>query len=276
MSSPAPHPAAVQVLAFLPRDSVTDVIRRLLQEEGLSVSLRAGAFDAASLAQAPPARAWILDESVPPAAVAEALRDGHIPATAPVFVLARRLPDRDQYLAWLEAGAWDILKVPLEGVALALRLRNILGGGGAEQKAAASAARYSWASLVQVADETLALAHRYQRPLHCVSVAVDHPPVSASGTEPFVRRLAGAVQRLTRRSDLIGIADDRTLVVLLPDTDVPGAAIFVQRLQEALQDRIREWGIQAAVQAALVSAAAVESGHELLDLAEQKLRLTPR
>lgn len=275
MSSSSAVPPSVQVLAFLPGDTSTENIRRLLEEEGLSVAVRSPDAAASTLTQAPEAGAWVLDEAMDPDDLAHALRQGALAATSPVFVLARRLPHRERYLEWLDAGAWDILKVPLEGVALALRLRNILGGRGAEPNAVAVVAGYSSESLLRVAEEALALARRYDRPLHCIAAEIERRDVPAGDDpEPFIRRLADSIQRLTRRSDLIGIADQRTLIVLLPDTDAAGAETFVERMVETLEDTLRRRGIAASIRTALVSASNTETGHELLDLAEQKLRTT--
>ena len=130
--TPTPR-GEIQVLAILSRDPAAETVRRLLVEEGLSVTAHDTAARKDAWKDGVSAEAVIVDEILEPAEVAEALERGWIRSSAPLFVLARRLPDRDRYMAWLEAGAWDILKIPLEAVALALRLRNMLAGQSSDE-----------------------------------------------------------------------------------------------------------------------------------------------
>lgn len=262
----------IQVLAILHHEPAMETVRRLLVEEGLSVTMRDAAERKEAWRDARSAQAVVVDESLEPAEVAEALDRGWIPGTSPLFVLARRLPDRDRYAAWLESGAWDIVKIPLESVALALRLQNILGGRASERaRAHPGTGRYSLHSLAQAADEALALARRYDRPLHCVGLAVEWPDADDADVHPLMERLADATQRLTRRSDLLGVDDDSALLVLLPDTDAKGAGIFLGRLRETLQQRLDEWGVVASIRADVAAAGKVKSGSELLDTTVARL-----
>jgi nucleotide-binding universal stress UspA family protein len=251
-----------------------ETVRRLLVEEGLHVTLRDANERKDIWAGAGAAEAVLVDECLEPAEVAEALDRGWVAGTAPLFVLARRLPDRDRYAAWLQSGAWDIVKIPLESVALALRLLNILGAHRSERTRMKPGPRYSLQSLSQAAEEALALARRYDRPLHCVAVGVDWPNLADADIEPLMERLADATQRLTRRSDLLGVGDLRTLLILLPDTNEAGAGVFVDRLGETLQERLGEWGVAAALRTEVVSPTGLESGRELLETAIQKVGRT--
>lgn len=258
-------PDGAYVLAVLTRDPATQVIRRLFEEEGLAVEVRDPAEGPQVWRNGQAAQAVIVDESLEPSEVADAIESGLIPNATPLFVLARRLPDRDRYQAWLETGAWDIVKIPLEGVALALRLQNILAGrlpgvaGPANQ-------RYGWADLVAVTDETLHLSIRYGRPFHCVAVsgrlAAGNGPVG----DGMLNRFADVAQRFTRRSDLIGLGPG-VLLILLPDTDLPGALTFQRRFEETLAARIESWGEPVTLRTAIASAAERSSGEELLESA---------
>jgi DNA-binding response OmpR family regulator len=274
MSKTSPVRPEVNVLAILSEDPAGEIVRKLLAEEGLSVT----AFDTADRKEAwrkgVSAQAVVVDEALEPAEVAEALDRGWIASTAPVFVLARRLPDRDRYVAWLEAGAWDILKIPLEGIALALRLRNMLEGH-LSKESASRAQRYSVKSLALAADEALALAHRYERPLHCAALAVDWPEAGETDLDPLMERLADACQRLTRRSDLIGLGGRRTILLLLPDTNAKGTGIFLDRLKATLEERLMEWEVVATLHTASVDAVEAESGQELLEAVVRGLGVSP-
>lgn len=248
-----------------------ETVRRLLVEEGLSVTLRDANARKEIWTGAAAAEAVLVDDCLEPAEIAEALDRGWVPGTSPLFVLARRLPDRDRYAAWLESGAWDIVKIPLESVALALRLQNILGVQRSERTKIRPVPRYSLQSLAKAAEEALALARRYSRPLHCVGLAVEWPDLGEADIDPLMERLADATQRLTRRSDLLGVGDPRTLLILLPDTDQAGADVFVGRLREALGERMEEWGVAATLRTEILSPTGLESGRELLETAMERV-----
>jgi PleD family two-component response regulator len=269
----APNPvraaARPRVLAILKPDAATQNLERLLAEEGLFVEVRNPSEGLDVWQHGMLAQAVVVDEQLEPADIAEALRRERIPAAIPVFVLARRLPDRDRYLAWLETGAWDIVKIPLEGLALALRLRNILAGRSA-QGAARPARRYTLENLARVADEALALARRYDRPLHCIAVHLDRPEDAVQSEDALMGRVADVTQRLTRRSDLIGIGTG-TLLVLLPDTHLGGATVFAQRLEETLRERLDRWGCPTRLSTSIITGADRASGAELLDAAVRSL-----
>jgi DNA-binding response OmpR family regulator len=268
-TTPTTDVPAFPVLAILPGGAETQTIRRLLEDEDVAAMVRDPSEGPKVWQDAVACRALIVDESLEPAAIAEALEEGWIPRTAPVFVLARRLPDRERYLAWLEAGAWDILKIPLESVALALRLRNILRARDRAPAGETPRRRYPREALVRVADETLALAQRHRRSFHCAAVAVDVQDETGS-VHALLERLADASHRLIRRSDLIGVGDG-LLFVLLPDTDRPGARAFVDRLDRFLQERLVAWGLAGDVRTGLAGAEA-RDGRELLAAAARDIQ----
>lgn len=271
---PATGPDTIAVLAILPPGQETEMIRRVLAEEDITATLRDPTKGTEVWENGESCGAVIVDESLEPAAIAEALERGWIRRTAPLFVLTRRLPDRERYIAWLEAGAWDIVKMPLESMALALRLRNVLRGQRQVEGQQRAAARYRRDALVRVADETIALAHRQGRSLQCAAVALDLAGAGGEGTDrpdqAVLERLADATQRLVRRSDLIGVGDG-ILFVLLPDTEPKGARTFVERLREFLDERLVSWGLTGTVRTGIASAKDITSGRELLSAASRDL-----
>ena len=260
---------AVQIVGILQRGPATETVRRVLEDEGMSVNVRDSELSDNMWRDARSADAILVDDSLDPGHIREALERGWIHGTAPVFVVAQRLPGRDRYVEWLEAGAWDVVKVPLECTPLALRLRNILDTDRPEKRPP-KVRRYSLQTLEKVADEALALAHRYDRPLYCVALAVDWPE-TGSDTHPVVERLADVAQGMVRRSDLLGLGDERTLLVLLPDTDEEGTGVFMARLVATLEERLKEWGVIATLRAEKVAAHESESGRELLSMAVRRL-----
>lgn len=270
MSEPIPAESeAIQVLAILTSKQESQMIRRLLSEEEIQTTVRDPSEGAGVWKGGETCGAVIVDESLEPAAIAEALGQGWIRRTSPLFVLTRRLPDRERYLAWLEAGAWDILKLPLESMALALRLRNLLRGQRQLEDQKQTAVRYGRDALVRVADESMALAHRHGRSLQCAAIALDVPG-DTGATQAVLERLADATQRLVRQSDLIGVGDGM-LFVLLPDTEPKGGRIFIGRLQQFLEERLVSWGLTGTARAGLASAKGISTGKELLAAASRDL-----
>ncbi|MFW5951864.1 MAG: hypothetical protein ACOCVZ_07105 [Gemmatimonadota bacterium] len=261
MRFPTPTEPVLPVLAIMPPGAEARTIQRLLSDEDVQTTIRDPAQGPDVWTNAESYRTVVIDESLEPAAIAEALAEGWISRSAPVFVVARRLPARERYMAWLEAGAWDILKIPLEGMALALRLRNILRGQHSTETHRPLRRRYDRADLLRVVDETLSLTHRHERDLHCVAVAVEAP--GSGWPRSLLERLADAAHRLVRRSDLIG-AGDGLLFILLPDTDTRGARTFADRLQLFLQDRLDSWGLFGTVRTGLADGRKHGTGRELL------------
>jgi DNA-binding response OmpR family regulator len=261
-STPSTGATPARILAILAPDPATQVVRRLFEEEGLSVEVRDPAEGPEVWTNGSTAQAVVVDDSLEPSEVADAIERGMISIATPIFVLARRLPDRDRYLAWLETGAWDIVKIPLEGVALALRLHNILAGR-FPGVAAIAERRYTWDSLVRVADETLHLSQRYARPLHCVAISAHRTAGQGPVGQSMLNRFADVAQRFTRRSDLIGLGAG-ALLILLPDTDLPGAMTFLRRLEETIDAKARSWGEPATLRTAIASGADSSTGEGLL------------
>lgn len=264
-----------RVLAILSHGPAASVIRRSLEDEGFLVDLRDARAHKAVWRDGRSFDAVLVDDDgMEPDQAVEAIERGWVRGAAPLFVLVERLPGRDRYLEWLEAGAWDVLKVPLEATALPLRLRNILAQGRAPARPR-TARPYSLQALEQVADEALALAHRYERDLHCVAMAVDWPTPEEPGGNAVIQKLADAAETLVRSSDLVGIGDERTLIVLLPDTDEQGTRTFTHRLGTAMETRLREWGVLAQLRTGFVAASEAGSGRDLMSLVVRRLGSIP-
>ncbi|MDX1674191.1 MAG: hypothetical protein R3314_05245 [Longimicrobiales bacterium] len=262
--------ATARIVAIMGRGPVTETVRKVLEDEGLTADVRDADLTDNMWRDTRSADALLVDDNLEPAHVEEALERGWIHGTAPVFVVTQRLPGRERYMAWLQAGAWDVLKIPLEAMALVLRLQNILEGGRADQRTH-TARRYSLQTLEQVADEALALADRYDRDLYCVALTVDWPRDGDTDPAPVVERLANASQKLVRGSDLVGLADERTLLVLLPDTDEQGALAFKGRLVETLENKLKKWGVLGTLRAETIASEEVDSARELLSLSVRRL-----
>lgn len=190
-----------------------------------------------------------------PSLIRAGQEEGWLGVRVPVIVLAPRPLETEDRRAWLEAGAWAIVRLPFDEELLRLQVRNLLRGYPAAIWAHTEDEPYARAALLRVTEENLALASRYQRPLcaaaFCLSWGSRRSDEDALG---LMRRLAVPARQAVRGSDLVGVTAQGTLVVLLPDTDVAGARIFAERLVPHLEARLREWGFVGRITTAQISA----------------------
>lgn len=172
-----------------------------------------------------------------------------------VLAVVDELPDAEVFAEWLRAGIWDVARLPLDTELLALRIGNVLTGyarRSGDRSQATSLGPYHWSSLVRVTEENLALAGRYARPLSCVAIRLDWKEGSTSQTaRETAVRLATAAQDRVRSSDLVGLSRTGVVLVVLPDTDRPGAAVFTGRILQFLEEKLKEWGVLGRLHSSL-------------------------
>ncbi len=263
--------ALLTVLAVLEPDAAALAVERLMAEARLCVDRRRP-DDPDVWRAAASADAVVLDDGSDPASLQRALADGQLAGTTPIFIAARARPAPDRYGAWLHAGAWDVVELPGDGPALVLRLRNMLRSREAHLPGSdPPAVRHSRAGLTRVAEETYALARRYGRPLHCITLSLERQDRSIGDPAPLLERLADVVKPLLRGSDVIGVFERGPLFILLPDTDREAAMASLRRIRVDLQRRIQDWGAAATISAAVAGADEVATGAELLDRAARGL-----
>jgi hypothetical protein len=81
-----------------------------------------------------------------------------------------------------------------------------------------------------------------------------HPPPGSGLSESLANErvsdnlTALLTSGLVRESDVVAVlAEDRTIGVLLPETDVAGAGALIERLMAALSDPARAWSVEIYV-----------------------------
>lgn len=174
---------------------------------------------------------------------AELDRDPRVSRWAPRFVVYDGPVASDRVVQGLAAGAWDVLQLPLDTVAVRLRLQSMV-----RAKLEADAAReeasvdeltgvYTWHGLLDRVEEVGALASRHHRPVACVAFGPD-PGTASADDAGTVRTIADAMARVgrttVRHSDLIGLAGTPTdFLVVMPDTNAAGAGVLAHRLASA-------------------------------------------
>jgi two-component system, cell cycle response regulator len=177
---------------------------------------------------------------MPGAELAARLREqGH---AIPLVVLSTEPWEREEKLAALQSGAWDVCVLPMDGEELFLRVdtwvRSKLQGDASTQAGLLDpeTGLYNLQGLLRRISEIGASAMRYRRPMACVVVEAQQ----VSGTSE--RRAAMAAGELAtmlreagRASDTIGRLSQTEFVVMAPDTDINGVRGMVERLRRAAE-----------------------------------------
>ena len=184
-------------------------------------------------------------------AVCRALRDQRLvtPAT-PILMISAGHPAKADRLKALQAGAWEVLSLPLDAEEFLLKLQAFV-----QAKTESDALReeglvdrttgiYSVRGLARRAREVGAEAFRRKTGLACVVIGVD--AVGTDGTESATDNsalaealeiVAQAFQGTARSSDVIGRLGRSEFAVIAPATDAEGAMRLAERLAESVANR---------------------------------------
>jgi PleD family two-component response regulator len=200
----------------------------------------------------------ILDQNladIDAAAVSRALRDDPKigPTTPIVIVTAATTIDRAERLLALDAGAWDVLSLPLEGDMLLVRMRNFLLAKQESDRVRdgilvdAGTGTYNRLGLELLGRELGADAGRTHEPFACVAVKLDYvvesgrtanaPPDPGQQAE----YLAAMLKQRGRVSDVVGRVEEDEFAMLLPFTSDSGVRHLFDRLQAMIADVPPTW-----------------------------------
>ncbi|HWZ28048.1 MAG TPA: response regulator [Gemmatimonadales bacterium] len=202
-------------------------------------------------------------------AVCRTLREQRIvtPAT-PILMISSGHPAKVDRLKALQAGAWEVLSLPLDAEEFLLKLSAFV-----QAKTESDALReeglvdrstgfYSVRGLARRAREVGAEAFRRKTALACVVIGVD--PVDADGAESgadssalaeALEIVGQAFQTTARSSDVIGRLGRSEFAVIAPATDAEGAMRLAERLAEAVANR-------QSIPGARVSSVRLRAGYE--------------
>lgn len=163
--------------------------------------------------------------------------------TVPVMLLSTGPWTRDEKLAALQSGAWDVCSLPMDSEELFLRLdawvrAKLLGDQSRERGLLdPETGLYNAQGLLRRMAELGAGAVRHNRALACVVLAADLG--DAGGDEPWlgdvVRQLSEVLRQTGRASDTIGRISPTEFVIVAPDTDPEGARGLAERLKRMLE-----------------------------------------
>lgn len=156
----------------------------------------------------------------------------------PLFMMSTGTIGRAQRLEALGAGAWDILRHPVDPAELVLRLDTFV-----RAKAEADFLReegltdhstgcYNTRGLVRRASELSAEAVRSNRPVAVVTIGPEWSPevLEESVEEERDRRLAEILRSVLRGSDTLGRFGPGEFAILAPATDREGATRLAERI----------------------------------------------
>jgi diguanylate cyclase (GGDEF)-like protein len=161
-------------------------------------------------------------------------------ASIPILVTGPGRPTRQQRLAAMEAGAWDVITFPIDAQELVLKLNAYVRAKAESDRVRreslidSGTGLYSPDGLARRAGELAALAKRQKVPLACVVLAPHQTEEDRNALALAVRTLADALKEAGRTSDAIGRLGRSEFAVLAPNTDASGAAKLAERLRQAI------------------------------------------
>ncbi|OLC08741.1 MAG: hypothetical protein AUH41_07380 [Gemmatimonadetes bacterium 13_1_40CM_66_11] len=170
-------------------------------------------------------------------ALCRALRaDPAISRATPIILTTAGPALRAQQLEALRAGAWELRGDPLDMEELILRLGVYVQGKlevdrlGTEGMIDRASGLYNDTGINRRSAELAAFTARQGLPLACVVFQPDNGDLSAGAAD----RLAQALQRAGRISDVVGRTGPVEFAVFAPATDETGAEGLVQRITDAV------------------------------------------
>jgi two-component system, cell cycle response regulator len=167
------------------------------------------------------------------------LEEDLVSRSAAIMLLATSPVSREERIRGLEAGAWDMLTLPLDAEEMMLRVDRYIRGKLESDRLRDEAlidpatGLYSWHGIAQRVRELGAAAERFGRPLACI-VFTTAPDGDGEDAEPSpeAANIAELLRSTTRKSDVLARIGPREFAVITPDTTPSGARRLVERLRE--------------------------------------------
>jgi diguanylate cyclase (GGDEF)-like protein len=176
--------------------------------------------------------------------VCRALRtDPRFLVATPILAISSGVPDRQQRLALLKAGAWDVIGLPTDTEELLLRLDTWVRAKIESDETRETSlldqitGLYSLRGLLRRARELTSEAVRHDRSLACIAIGAEQSgflETTADTSSELAGRIAQVFRQISRESDAIGRFGESDFIILAPDTDAAGAERLARRVLDAL------------------------------------------
>lgn len=188
--------------------------------------------------------AIFIDLNLPEATGAELTRElldrELVSRTAPILLIASGHVPREKKLQALEAGAWEVLSIPLDAEEMLLRVERYIRGKMESDRLKEDAlidavtGLYSWHGISRRIAEVAAAAERYGRPLSCIVVAGGEETVNGEDQQipTEIAEIAEQLRAAVRNCDLLARIGPNEFAVVAPDTPGAGAEILANRLRQ--------------------------------------------
>ncbi len=215
----------------------------ILAPRGYAVLRAYTAGQALERAAATDPDAVFISSSLPdlePAQLCQALLERQLVSrAAPILLLAPDHTPREDKLRAFEAGAWDVVHLPMDAEEILLRLRRLTQGKLEWDNVHTAAlidqdtGLYNREGIMQRVREAGAAAERFGRPLACVVLT---PVADPDDSDPLAQQdmvaLAQRLRRSTRQSDFLARIGRREFAIVAPDTSPEGARVLADRLRD--------------------------------------------
>lgn len=211
------------------------------------------------------------------------------------IILLTAMGEMDGKIRGMELGADDFVTKPFKLIELQTRINSALMVHeyrrrlfDAEEELAqlravdpvSGAGTYS--QLKASLDAELARSRRYGRPAACLMVGFDdyaglRYKLGRDGSDAFMTRLFQGVLGCLRAADRLFRVDSDEFVVLLPETDLPGARLVAQRILDAMKDMVVDgpqgrMGLSSRCGGAVFPAELIRTSEDLLREAHKSFR----
>ena len=240
MGEPVDVPRPPLIVIVSEHEWASPSLDTILAPRGYAVLRAYNGRQALERAQAAKPDAILIDGNFADMSAVDVVRqlreEGGIPEAAPIIAICAGPQSRDERLQLMEAGAWDVLTLPVDADELLLRLKRFIAGKLESDRVREdtlldpTTGLYSWQGIVRRVRELGAAAERFSRPIACIVLA-------STGEEEMTtpQDLAQALRDVTRRSDVVGRTGPAEFVVLAPDTEPEGAYVLASRMQTAAE-----------------------------------------
>jgi len=181
-----------------------------------------------------------------------------IGSTTPMLILTTSKLTRSARLETLQAGAWDVLRHPVDSEEFVTLLGNFIRVKQSADRlrdeglADPATGFYNAQGLLRRAREISADAKRLERAVACVALggdlSTDEDVRAGTDLTRDELELIEALRVVTRESDAVGRLSTGEFVVVAPGADEAGALQLIDRMKRSLDDAGRDEARRAAVE----------------------------